>query len=173
MRPRRLFASAMLALALAVGAGTAAKAEVRILSRAGAWQAFGGSSDDGKRLCGMSTKGKGMWFGVKYFKGDNGFTIQLSSDDWKLNDGVKIAVTMRFDRESPWSATATGFHMSDGDAALEFEVPVNKLRLWLTEFRAANTLVVGFPNDRVEDWRVDLSGTTAVSNTLVACMDAM
>lgn len=178
MRPPRRFAAAALAVLLgaaplAVMPAAPAQAEVSTLARAGSWQAFGGRSDDGKPLCGMSTRGKGMWFGVKYFKNDKGFTIQLSSDDWKLNNGAKIKTTMRFDRESPWTATATGFHMSDGDAALEFEVPIDKLRLWLSEFRAANTLIIGFPNDKVQDWRVDLSGTTAVSNTMVACMERM
>jgi hypothetical protein len=174
MRLRRLLASAALALGLATATlAPAAHAEVSIFARAGAWQAFGGKSDDGKPLCGMSTKGTGMWFGVKYFKGDNGFTIQLSSEDWKLKDGVKIDTTMRFDRASPWTAVSTGFHMADGDAALEIEVPISKLRAWLTEFRGANTMLVGFPNDKVDDWKVDLRGTTAVSNYMIACMDAL
>ena len=178
MRASRRLAAAVLAVSLgaaplaAIPAGPA-RAEVVTLSRAGAWQAFGGRSNDGKMMCGMSTRGSGKWFGVKYFKGDRGFTVQLSNNSWKLNKGAKIKTTMRFDRESPWSATATGFHMSDGDAALEFEVPIDKLRLWLSEFRGASTLIVGFPNNNVTDWRVDLRGTTAVSNTMVACMEAL
>jgi hypothetical protein len=176
MRLRRLLASTGLALGLMAAApafAPRAQAEVSVFARAGAWQAFGGKSDDGKKLCGMSTSGGGMWFGVKYFKNDDGFTVQLSNTEWKLKDGVKVKVTMRFDRASPWSAVSTGFHMNDGDAALEFEVPVNKLRQWLTEFRAANVLQVGFPDDNVEDWKVDLRGTTAVSNYMVACMEAL
>lgn len=174
MRPRlaaALLAAALLAPALAA---TPAPAQVVTFARAGAWQAFGGTNDDGKRLCGISTEGKGSWFGVKYFKGDDGFTIQLSSSDWNVKDGEKVKVTMRFDRLSPWSGPATGFHMNDGDAALELEIPASKLNLWLREFRQANQLHVGFPEaPDVEDWRVNLSGTTAITDQMIACMDRL
>lgn len=169
---RLRLAAALLALSLA--AIPAALAEVVVFARAGAWQAFGGTTDDGKRLCGISTSGEGIWFGVKYFRGDNGFTVQLSSTDWSLKDGEKVKVIMRFDRLSPWTGAATGFHMTDGDAALELEIPADKLTLWLREFRQSNTLLVEFPEaDDVEDWKVSLAGTTAITDRLVACMDAM
>lgn len=168
---RLRLAASLLTLAMATAP---AIAEVVTFARAGAWQAFGGSTDDGKKLCGISTSGEGMWLGVKYFKGDNGFTIQLSSNDWKLTDGEKVKLTMHFDRLFPWSGSATGFHMSDGDAALEFEIPADKLGTWLREFRQSNQLLVGFPDaPDVEDWKVSLSGTTAITDRLVACMDAM
>jgi len=171
---RRRFA-ALLALSLAAAVtAPSALAQVVVFARAGAWQAFGGTNDDGKRLCGIATEGKGMWFGVKYFKGDNGFTIQLSSSDWKVKDGEKIRVTMRFDHLSPWSGPATGFHMSDGDAALELEIPADKLTLWLREFRQSNQLHVGFPDATdVEDWKVNVAGTTAISDRMIACMDRL
>lgn len=174
MRSPRLLATVTAAtLALGLLAGIA-QARVVTLAKAGSWEAFGGTSNNGTPTCGMSSSGSGLWFGVKYFKGETGFTVQLSSTKWTLKDGVKVKVTMQFDRESPWSATATGFHMSDGDAALEFQVPRNKLGLWLREFRAANTLIVGFPDEgKVNDWRVSLAGTTAVSTHMVNCIDRM
>jgi hypothetical protein len=166
-------AAAVLALFLAL-APAAAPAQVAVFARAGAWEAFGGTTDDGKRLCGISTSGEGSWLGVKYFKGDNGFTIQLSSTDWTVKDGEQVKVVMRFDRLSPWAGAATGFHMSDGDAALELEVPADKLALWLREFRQSNTLLVEFPEaPDVEDWKVDLAGTTAITDRMIACMDRL
>lgn len=170
MRPR--LATACLALLLA--AIPPALAEVVTFARAGAWQAFGGTTDEGKKLCGISTSGEGIWLGVKYFRGDNGFTVQLSSTDWTLKDGERVKVTMRFDRHTAWAGAATGFHMSDGDAALELEIPADKLALWLREFRQSNTLLVEFPEaPDVEDWKVSLAGTTAISDRLITCMDAM
>ncbi len=170
MRPR--LAAAALALALALI--SPALAEVVVFARAGAWEAFGGRTEDGKRLCGISTSGQGMWLGVKYFRGDDGFTVQFSSTDWKVKDGEKVKLTMRFDRLSPWSGAATGFHMSDGDAALELEIPADKLTPWLREFRQSNTLLVAFPEaPDVADWKVSLAGTTAITDRLIACMDAM
>lgn len=169
---RRRLAAALLAASLA--AIPPAFAEVTVFARAGAWEAFGGTTDDRKKVCGISTSGEGLWFGVKYFKGDDGFTVQLSSSDWTVKDGEKVKVTMRFDRLSPWSGPATGFHMSDGDAALELDIPANRLSLWLREFRQSNTLLVEFPDaPDVEDWKVSLAGTTAITDRMIACMDAM
>lgn len=173
MRKPLLAPALIIALLLAL-ATPPALAEVVTLYRAGAWQAFGGTTDAGKPLCGMSTSGGGSWFGVKYFKNDDGFTVQLSSTDWKVKKGEEVKMTMRFDRLSPWSGTATGFIMSDGDAALELEIPATKLAAWLREFRGANKLEVGFPDaPDVDDWTVNLSGTTAVSDRMVACMNLM
>ncbi len=169
---RTRFAAAALALSLAFI--PPALAEVTVFAKAGAWEAFGGRTNDGKRVCGISTSGDDMWLGVKYFAGDDGFTVQLSSSDWKVKDGEKVKITMRFDRLSPWSGAGTGFHMSDGDAALELEIPANKLTLWLREFRQSNTLMVEFPEaPDVEDWKVNLSGTTAITDRMIACMNAM
>jgi hypothetical protein len=164
----------LLALALLLAAAAPAGAAISILYRAGAWEAFGGTTDRGQPVCGMSTSGEGMWFGVKYFKDDEGFTVQLSSSDWQVKKGEEVRMTMRFDRLSPWSGTATGFVMSDGDAALELEIPVARLATWLREFRGANRLLVGFPDaPDVDDWTVSLAGTTAVSDRMVACINRM
>lgn len=164
--------AALLALSLALA--SPALAEVVVFARAGAWEAYGGTNADGKRLCGISTSGEGMWIGVKYFRGDDGFTVQLSSTDWTVKNGEKVKVIMRFDRLSPWTGAATGFHMSDGDAALELDIPADKLGLWLREFRQSNTLLVEFPDaPDVEDWKVSLAGTTAITDRMIACMDRL
>ncbi len=78
-----------------------ASAEVRTYARAGAWEAFGGSSNNGQKVCGVSTSGDGKYIGVKYYKGDSSLTIQLSNTAWKVTDGTKVAVTMKFDSQSP------------------------------------------------------------------------
>lgn len=158
--------------ALAIGA-VAAQAEVTTFARAGGWRAYGGTTNNGKMLCGVSTEGGGRWFGIKYFKDDNALTIQLSKDTWKVKDGNKIKIQMQFDRESPWTANATAFHMSDGDAALEFEVPSRMVNQWLTEFRRSNTLFVRFPDSNVDDWRAGLSGTSEIADRMGDCLRAM
>ncbi len=174
MQHRIPFAGTALVLLLTLALAASAHASVRTFARAGTWQAFGGTANNGTPLCGMSSRGNGLWFGVKYFKGNNGFTIQLSSKRWTLKRGVKVNVSMQFDNQAPWSASATGFHMTNGNAALEFSVPRNKLGLWLREFRNAATLVVGFPNQKsISDWRVGLSGTTTVSAYMISCIDKM
>ncbi len=158
--------------ALAIGA-VAARAEVSTFARAGGWRAFGGTTNNGKLVCGVSTEGGGRWFGIKYFKDDDALTIQLSKDTWKVKDGTKIKIQMQFDRESPWTANATAFHMSDGDAALEFEVPSRMVNQWLTEFRRSNSLFVRFPESNVDDWRAGLAGTSEIADRMGDCLRAM
>jgi hypothetical protein len=153
---------------------SSAQAAVRTLAEAGPWSATGGTTDSGKPLCGVSSSGGGKWFGLKYFKGDSGFTVQLSNEAWTLKDGLKAKIAIQFDRESPWTATGEGFHMSDGDAAFEFEVPNKQLDPFLNEFAAAKLMVIRFPDQKaLSDWRFDMSGTSAVSAQLISCIRKM
>jgi hypothetical protein len=149
---------------------SAAQAEVKTYSRAGAWEAFGGTSNNGQRLCGVSTSGDGKYIGIKYYKGDSSLTIQLSNTTWKVTDGTKVAVTMKFDGQSPWRARATSYHMSDGDAALQFEIDEDQLDRWMAEFRQSYFLIIGFPNDKVDDWRANLRGTSAIADSMAECL---
>lgn len=169
---RRLLTGLAAACAVTLGA-TAAQAEVTVFARAGGWEAFGGSSRDGQLVCGVSTKGGGKWLGVKYFKGDSTLTLQLSNSTWTAKDGLKVAISMRFDSESPWKATATSFHMSDGDAALEFEIDEDQIGTWLNEFRASDTLVIRFPNSDVADWQASLRGSSAIADRMLECLRVM
>jgi hypothetical protein len=145
-------------------------ADVKTFSRAGAWEAFGGTSNNGQRLCGVSTSGDGKYIGVKYFKGDSTLTIQLSNTNWRVTNGTKVAVTMKFDNQSPWRARATAYHMSDGDAALQFEIDEDQLDRWMAEFRQSYFLIIGFPNDKVDDWRANLRGTSAIADSMSECL---
>ena len=166
---RRTFLLGVAAVAFA--AAGIANAAVSKLGSAGSWSLYGGTTDSGKGVCSMSTSGKGLYFGVKYYNGDDALTIQISHDDWKLKDGVKVKTTMKFDRESPWSVTATGFHMSDGDAAVEFEIPNKNIDGWLGEFAAANAMVLGFPDERsISDWKLDLGGTSSLIKSFGSCI---
>lgn len=164
-----IFARAAIALAATLIA-TAAQAEVKTYSRAGAWEAFGGTSNSGQKLCGVSTSGDGKYIGIKYYKGDSSLTIQLSNTKWKVTDGTKVGVTMKFDDESPWRARATSYHMSDGDAALQFEIDEDQLARWMAEFRRSYNLIIGFPNDKVDDWRASLRGTSSIADSMAECL---
>ena len=166
MRPDLLLAVAAVTVAVALPA----RAEMKVLAEAGAWQAFGGTTETGKPACGVSTTGGGKWMAVKYYKGDESLTIQLSSSAWTVTDDTTIAITMAFDEESPWSARATAFHMPDKDAALEFAIKADQIGPFMEEFRKSDTLVVGFPNDKVEDWQANLNGTNAVAAGMISCV---
>ena len=163
----------LLTIAALTAASLPARAEMKVIAEAGSWQAFGGAAAGGKPACGVSTTGGGKWMGVKYFKGDDTLTVQLSNTAWTVTDNDQIAVTMAFDAEMPWKARATAFHMPDKDAALEFAINADQIGTFMDEFRKSDTLVVGFPNDTVKDWQADLSGTNAVASGMIDCVREM
>ncbi len=167
MKLRALAAIAALIVFCAAGA---ASANVRVLAQVGDWQAYGGTATNGTRMCGVSTSGEGKYFSVKYFYGDATFTIQLGSNGWRIGNGAKQRMTMRFDNNQPWRATGTGFHFSNGQAALELSVAKDQLRAFLGEFRASNALRVAFDGGAVSGWWVSLAGTSAVSQVFVRCI---
>ena len=145
-------------------------AETRPLATAGFWKAFGGTSESGVPLCGMSTSGKNMFFSLKVYKGDDDMTVQLGSSEWKIKDGGKQKLAMRFDREKPWNATATGFHFSDGDAGFEFTVKLKNLETFLGEFIQGQKLRISFEGSNVDAWSADLTGTAAVTSAFADCI---
>ncbi len=153
--------------------GSPADAKVVTLRQVGGWTAFGGLSENGRKLCGVSASGGGRWFSIKYFEGDSHLTIHLSKDTWKVRNGIQIDLVMQFDNESPWRASATTFHMNDGDAALEFTIGIKQIKQWISEFRDSYVLYIRFPNSSVEDWKADLTGTQQIADTMSQCLLAM
>jgi len=151
-----------------------APAQTNTLATAGAWEAFGGTTKDKKqRVCGVSMSGEGRYFSIKYYAGEKDFTVQLGSKEWTVDDGAKVTLYMSMDGASPWKATASGMHFSDGDAGLEFDIDIDKISQFIDEFRGANQMRVRFDGQKVSPWQVTLSGTTAVTNAMVICIRNM
>jgi hypothetical protein len=166
----RGFGIASLAASLALLMAPLAVAQTSTIATAGYWKAFAGKSNDGTPVCGMSASGTGLFFSIKLYKGDDEMTVQLGSDRWRIKDGAKQKVVMRFDRESPWTATATGFRFSDGDAGLEFSVGVKNLETFLVEFARSYSLKIEFEGSDVAGWTADLTGTAAVTGAFANCV---
>jgi len=163
----------MAVLAAVLAAAQLAQAETRILERSGSWKAFGGTTEKGNPVCGVSMDVGGRYFGVKYFAGEPSFTIQMGTGAWKVTNGEKIRVLMTFDARSPWDATATGMHFSDGDAGVEFDIRQGELDNFLSEFRGSSRLRLEFPNRGVADWQLELTGVNAVSGAMQECVSRL
>src|ERR1700686_4866663 len=85
-------------------------ADTEVLAHAGAWQAFGGTTNSGRGVCGMSSTDGGKYFGLKYFSGEDTLTVQLGNSQWTVKDKIKVKVMLRFDQETAWNAVAIGMH---------------------------------------------------------------
>jgi len=159
--------------ALAVVATTPAMAEVKTFARASGWEAFGGTTNDGTAVCGVSVDSDGSFFMLKYFKGDDVLTVQLGDDGWKGKVGDKVSVSMKFDRQSPWRATATAYKAGSGTMALQFTVPSKVVDDWMDEFKMSQNLILVFPDSNLDDWNADLTGTKIIGENMEKCMGWM
>lgn len=170
---RARLGTVLAALALCLWSATAI-ADTRSLLRVGQWEAFGGTtSGSGRRVCGVSTQQSGKYFSVKYYDGDDTFTIQMGGSSWRIENGAKQKLHMRFDGAAAWAATGTGFHFGDGDAGLEFTIARKELDEFMAEFRASNALAISFDNADVSGWSLWLAGSNAVSQAFLRCADAL
>jgi len=70
-------------LAAVLGAASPAAADVKTLAKAQSWEAFGGTTDTGRGVCGISASPGGRYFGLKFYAGNDRFTIQMGGPDWK------------------------------------------------------------------------------------------
>jgi hypothetical protein len=162
----RFFAQMILILSLSA---PGAEAATRTLARSGTWEAFGGNTTKGGRVCGVSQQVNNRYFGLKLFAGDSTFTIQVGGKIWQIENGKKQSVVMVLDGNRPWRATATGMHFNDGEAGLEFTINRDELGEFNRQFRDAGQLRLQFPGTMTADWLVDLTGTSAVSDAFGRC----
>jgi hypothetical protein len=160
--------------ALAIGVTSAmllagaALADTAILARADAWTAFGGTAQDGARVCGMSRSADDRYFAVKLFSGGDSFTVQMMGSSYvRVADRTGLKVVMTIDRNPGWIASATGFQASDGDAGFEFDLGKGEAARFMTEFRAGSRLAVSVHGS--PDWTLSLAGASQVSDAFLAC----
>ena len=169
MSIKSMLAGACLALALSF----AAHAETRTLAEAGSWKAFGGTTNKGVPVCGVSTGQQDRYFGLKFYSGDDTFTIQISDKDWRIKDGRKYRLSMRLDDHPEWEATASGMHFGDGDPGLEYEIRRQELKNFVREFGNSRRLRLRFRDGDMDNWTLDLNGVDEVKAEFEACQSKL
>ena len=156
----------VLAALLFIGAATA---QTRTLQRAGAWEAFGGTASKGIALCGMSSEANARYFSIKRAAGSDVLSVQLGMPQGRLTDGERWQVRLAFDSKAARSAVGVGMHFDDGDAGLEFAVPAAESDEFLRAFRSGTQITVYFPDANLPEWKVPLSGSSAVADAFQQC----
>jgi hypothetical protein len=162
-------ALALTAMAIVNGAS----ADTKTLARAGSWEAFGGTTSTGRGVCGISAEAEKRYFGVKFFAGNDTFTIQLGTPAWTVANSEQVGITMRLDANPIWRATAAGFHFDDGDAGLQFTINRAELDNFSREFRDSSQLRLQFQEDRFPQWIMGLEGTMAVNSAFQTCLSGL
>lgn len=125
-------------------------------------------------MCGVSTSGTNIYFGIKYFSEDDYFVVQLGNSTWRIQRGAKQQIIMEIDNYGGWSAVGNGMRFRDGDAGLEFRIPRNRLDAFMSEFRRGERMVVRFPGaGNMSSWALSLRGSDYISNSFLDCIRAM
>jgi hypothetical protein len=160
------------ALAVCLAAFDAA-AETSLITRAGAWQAFGGTTSSGRPVCGVSQSTGERYFGVKFYSGDSTFTVQMGAKSWPIENGAKRKLQMILDANRPWTVTGTGMHFNDGDGGLEFTINRAELDQFAAEFRSSSSLRVLFGGSDATEWSLSLAGSSAVTDAFLQCIQGL
>lgn len=158
---------------LIAGMATAANAETNLITQAGAWQAFGGTTTSGRPVCGVSQSSNDHYFGLKYYSGDPTFTIQVGAKAWRLENGSKQKLQMIMDAHAPWNVTGTGMHFNDGDAGVEFSVIRAEIDQFAAEFRGSGLLRLRFTDTDAAEWSLSLAGSNAVTDAFLQCITGL
>jgi len=169
MELRRLTGAIPIAILIA-GFAMAAKGETNLITKAGVWQAFGGTTSSGRPVCGVSQSAGDRYFGVKFYAGDTTFTIQVGKKAWRFENGANQKLQMTLDGNRPWTATGTGMHFNDGEAGLEFTISRNELDQFASEFRTSSSLRVQLTGPEPEEWSISLAGSNAVTDAFIECI---
>ena len=86
-----------------------------------------------------------------------------------ITDGDKVGMSLQFDANKLWTATATGFHFEDGDAGLEFTINRSEANRFAYEFESSSQLRIRFDSG-LPQWVMGLQGTMAVSTAFKGCI---
>lgn len=152
-----------------------AAAETRRIDQFGVWEVFGGTAEDGLPVCGVSTVWPdGRYLAMKYYSGQQHFTLQAVGRGWKVANGSRLPVVLRFDQLSPWNGNATSSVRPNlPGAVLELTVPFARLDQFLREFRLAYAGQLSFPSGLDQTWALELTGSNAASQTMDVCIKRM
>ncbi len=153
-----------------IACALSAVAETTLITKAGAWQAFGGTTSSGRPVCGVSQSDEGRYFGLKFYAGDPTFTVQIGAKGWQLDNGARQKLRMTLGGNPPWTATGTGIHFNDGDAGLEFTINRSEIDKFAAEFRNSSSLGVRFIDWNQAEWSLSLAGSNAITDAFLGCI---
>ncbi len=165
--PSRWVLPAM-ALAGSLALPALARAEIRPLYTSGLWSAYGGTAENQRAVCGISTAGaEGRRIAIQQFTGDKNLDVVLEKPSWSIPDNTPVEVVVQVDGYSTRleRVTGTGTRVY---AHLPFDASIPFMRA----VRAGQQIRVGFPNGTEAVWTGGLRGSSAVINAFNECRAA-
>ena len=167
----RLFGSALLAAGvLLAAAALPAAAEVVETHRHGHWIAIEGTTQNGSRVCGVSTRSAAdapsAYVGVKFFPDRGQLDVHMAKPSWSIPTGTGVPVEIEFDGAA--GSWATG-HAAGNGGMVTLSVNPRRAGEFLAEFGAASRGTIRFGGDEAP-WTVDLSGSGVAVQAMMDCV---
>lgn len=157
--------------ALNVFAVAPTHAETTSIVRIKDWQAFGGTTEKGRPVCGVSIDVGGKYFGVKYFAGTDTAVVQMGGKTLKIAKDAQQAVKFRIDSHDGWKATGLGIIFNDGEPGIEFRIKKDELDQFVEQLQSGSGLIVSLISSANDDWEFDLTGTRSVHSAIGRCIN--
>jgi hypothetical protein len=159
---------AVMACAAAFG-GTAMAGETHSLGGAGLWSAYGGTTDDGRSICGITTLGPtGKRISIQQTSGQTGIDVLLRKDSWTIPPNTPLDIAVQFDSGGSFSGRAMG----EGPQlvlGMSFAQSVPFMR----GVRDGSVIEVTFPNGNEPIWAGGLGGSSRSIDLFNTCRTAM
>jgi hypothetical protein len=162
-----------LALFAAIGLGIAgagpALGETRIIQSSGLWNAYGGTDDDGRAVCGISTSGAdGRRIAVQQSAGETDLDLVLEKPSWAIPDNTPIDLAIQFDNAQAFPDHATG-----AGNRVTLRLPFDRSIPFMRSLRGRSQVRVYFPSGNEVAWTGGLGGSSAAIDAFNDCRAAL
>lgn len=155
---------------------TSASAQVNTTHRFGVWSNFEGRADDGKYVCGMSTRGEEKHVSIKHFRDDSEFTLQIFDRAWNVPRRTEVRVAIRLGGQfTSGSLRGAAFPppSKGGSSFVEVNIPYEDSSSFWQAFRWANTGYIDFLTGNEGSWVLNLIGSNAATQQYMRCVERM
>jgi hypothetical protein len=154
---------------VAVFSGSAMAGETHSLGGAGLWSAYGGTTDDGRSLCGITTLGQtGKRISIQQTTGQTGIDVVLRKDSWTIPPNTPLDIAVQFDSGGSFSGRAIG----DGPQ-LVLTMSFAQSMPFMRGVRDGSVIEVTFPNGNEPIWAGGLAGSSRSIDLFNRCRASM
>lgn len=166
---RTLLRAALTGLAMAAP-WRPADAEMSVYHHTGSWDAFSGTTEDGKPVCGVGSTNPvdNRAFSMRFQLGTDVMSFQAKKPSWTIPENTQIPVVVQLGSDTPWAAQAVG-----NGQTVEWTIDRTMVQGFDLQFRRGTTMTVAFPSGNEPPWTIGLNGSTAISNAFGRCVNDM
>ena len=147
--------------------GTCAIARVAVYYHVGSWDAFTGTADDNRPVCGIGSTNPGdkRSISLRVEIGDDTVQFEARKPTWNIPADTPVPVVIQIGLEAPWNMQGTG----DGQS-VKWTLDSDSMPIFDAQFRRASSMTLNFPAGNEPPWTVGLDGSTAISNAFGRCV---